>query len=130
VGGKSNEDEWRTKVFDGCIFSIFHQLRVGAKNTIFPFSILCTYSQPKAKSIIGKFLLFSTHNSLDNRAQLTRNFILSQLLASFHPIPATHSSIKQRKNGKVCAKARDSFYFYPCVQLAREQRAQNPYDIK
>lgn len=116
--GKSNEDEWRTRVFsfprassfsfpvrfDGCIF-IFHQLRVGAKNTTFPFSSSAhTHSkanyEKKALRVLFSLILSSS-------AQLTRQSSSADIKVFATP-PATQHQTKKMEN----SKAKD---FYPCV---------------
>lgn len=127
---KSNEDEWRARVFSFLFFFrrmhfffIFHQLRVGAKNTTFPFSILCTYSQPTAKSIIGKFFAF-LYTQLTRQSSSADTKLFSSPL--FLHLPPT-LSVKQRK---FVPRQKTFFYFYPCVQACKkEYRARNPYDV-
>lgn len=69
------------------IFFIFHQLRVGAKNTTFPFSILCTYSQTTVKNVIGKFFAFF-YTQLTRQSGSADTKLFS--IPAFIPTPSSH----------------------------------------
>lgn len=104
VRGRMEDDD--ESIFVRCFFVgsavlFFHQLRVGAMNTTFPFSILPSHTQ-KAAPCTRNFLSYTQR--LENWAQLTRKFP-----SPSHP-RAPHNLVKQRKKKKsFCAKARRLF---------------------
>lgn len=98
--GKSNGTNGGRALFVECIF-IFHQLRVGAKNTTFPFSFFCTYRKHFTKVS-------------PSRTQLTRQSSSADMNVFFVP-PPTHY-VEQRNPFFSPFPRRETFYCYPCVQ--------------